>query len=77
MIATAYDHDGSTRVRIELRVGDRVQWKRNGQVGSLACSVKGFSISGERVRLYIIDEERHCWDKPRFLSVTRDGRRLP
>lgn len=77
MIATAYDHDGNTRVQIELRPGDRVTWKRNGQTGALDAAVKEFSISGERVKLYLLDSERTVWAKPRFLAVFRKGRRLP
>lgn len=77
MIATAYDHDSNRRVQIELHVGDRVQWKRNGQVGALEAVVREFSISGERVRIYLIDSEEKRWVKPRFLSIHRHGRRLP
>lgn len=77
MIATAWDHDGNRRVQIELRIGDRVQWKRNGQTGTLDAVVKEFSISGERVRIYLLDAEEKRWVKPRFSSIHRDGKRLP
>lgn len=77
MIALAYDSTGNHLVKIPLRIGDRVQWKRNGQVGAIDAVVREFSISGERVRIYCIDMEEKRWVKPRFLSVHRDGRRLP
>jgi hypothetical protein len=77
MIATAYDHDGNRRVQIELRIGDRVQWKRQGQTGTLDAVVKEFSISGERVRIMLIESEERRWVKPRFSSIHRNGQRLP
>lgn len=75
MIATAYDHDGNRRVQIELRVGDHVQWKRNGQAGSLRGHVRELRL--KRVWLWLPDEQRYTLVKPRFLSIHRDGKRLP
>lgn len=77
MIATAYDHDGNRRVQIEIKPGDVVDWKPQGVAGSYRAVVKEFSISGERVRIYLLDQEVKRWVKPRFLSVHRNGRRLP
>lgn len=72
MIATAYDHDGNRTVQIDLRVGDEVEWKKNGLPGTVRCKV--ISMTSTRVKIrgiatYVV--------KPQFLSIYRDGRRLP
>ena len=77
MIATCWDHSGNHRVQVELRIGDRVQWKRNGQTGTVDAVVRDFSISGERVRIYLLDSEQKRWVKPHFSTISRRGRRLP
>lgn len=77
MIATCWSHDGNSRVQVDLKIGDRVQWKANGVPGTFDAVVKEFSISGERVRIYLMDREVKRWVKPRFSSIYRDGRRLP
>ena len=77
MIAVAYDHDGSTLVQIEIQAWDRVVWKQQGRVGALAGVVKGFSSARGRVYIHLPDLECGRWVKPRFLSVTRNGIRLP
>ena len=77
MNATCWDHTGNSRVQVELRVGDRVHWKRNGQTGVLDAVVREFSISGERVRIQILETDEKRWVKPRFSAIFRRGQRLP
>lgn len=77
MIALAYDHDGSRLVKIELQVGDLVEWKQQGRTGSWTAVVERFSKSGGRVGIYLTGVGARRWVMPRFLSVTRNGRRLP
>lgn len=38
----AYDHTGYEQQSIEVMAGDIVEWKRNGQRGSIRCRVLGF-----------------------------------
>ena len=77
MLARAYDHDGNRRIDIEMRLGDRVDWKRNGTAGSFKAEFLG--AVGQRLQLARIrlDSGREVNVKPRFSSIWREGRRLP
>lgn len=78
----AYDHSGNKRVPIEAMVGDEVDYKKDGVAGSYRAIVVGWKTQ-KMVRIKIVShmglqvEPRVTHVKPRFLSVWRDGRRLP
>lgn len=78
MLARAYEHSGHYRIDIEMRPGDQVDWKRNGTAGSFKaeflCPV-GQRLQLARIRL--LDSGREVNVKPRFLSIWRNGTRLP
>jgi hypothetical protein len=78
MLARAYDHDGNRRIEIEIQRGDQVEWKRNGTTGSFRAEFLG--AVGQRLqlaRIKLLDSEREVNVKPRFLSIWREGKRLP
>ena len=52
-LVTCGDITGHEQIEVELRAGDTVHWKRNGQRGHLTCRVLGFS--GDKLHMQPID----------------------
>jgi hypothetical protein len=73
-----YPPSEGPRVSVKPEVGDEVDYKRQGQAGSLRCRIA--YISGDRVTLQYVDS-RNRFSVPassrNFLAIYRDGRRLP
>ena len=74
MPVTIWALDGSARTTVMAQIGDRVEWKRNGQLGTVFGVVAGRSPGGARLSLII--EGRRVAVKPNLCAIWRDGKRV-
>ena len=68
--------DGSTRIKVVAQIGDRVEWKRNGQLGTVFGIVAGRSPGGSRLSIVLEGSGKWVAVKPRLCALWRDGRRV-
>lgn len=75
---TVYDSDGNTRIRVQPRLRDEVEYKRQGRAGFLRCVIVDHDERGIALR-YVGPFHRRFWvssDSRNFMSLWRDGKRV-
>ena len=72
---TIWGLDGNARVKVIAQIGDRIEWKRNGQLGTVFGTVCGKSPGGSRLSI-VLESGRRIAIKPNVCAIWRDGVRI-
>lgn len=77
MSASVWGEDGNSRVVVQVMVGDLVEFKQNGRLGTVRGTVEKLGSKAKPLGLRVlVAAERRRWISNRLCSIVRDGKRV-